>query len=438
MVCRTKVALQPRVRVGRTELIGFGAQKSGRPMRVRDTETLIDLRIEPQFGALPQPHAGIKRRIVGLATLARCGQTVGPLVGRSHCRVALPDKRGLAVQAKPIQIRDPWRHCCPARRRRSAEPVIQTGAQLLQCEIRGEALSRGRKQRAAVAVAGKQIFETRGPVRRHRHLDAGAACPAQSPQERRVGRTACQLRHCQPVVRPGETASRIKQPVAGRITDARPYRAERQHRFAVALRAAGCWREKRRGAANGDARKIRPCRERCIHLGADDHAVREHIIVAGLKPGEEASRLAEGVERLIETERAGDAGRRHPIRASPTIAEMTAEIKSIPVIGDGGARWRRLGQQNAIGRSAANATNDGGSRRGSQPKSRRPAQSDHRRAGHRPSSPSQTLHRKAQWHFREELAADSCGAAPDLARRREWRTAPDSLLAGQRGQHRMD
>ena len=189
-------------------------------------------------------------------------------------------------------------------------------------------------------------------MRQYRDLDAGPGRPAQSPQEGHVGRTAGQLRQRQLIVAPGEPAGRIKQPVAGGIADAPAHGAGREHRLAVAHRAERR-RRKVRDAANGDAGEILEGRERCIDLGADEHAVRQHVVVTGLKSLEKASRFGEGINRLRQVERAGDTGR-CPIRASPGIAEMAARIETGPVVkGSVGRRRRRLRHHDVIGRGAA-------------------------------------------------------------------------------------
>jgi hypothetical protein len=48
-----EIALHPRVRIGRAELIGFAAGIAGDAVGIADAETLIDFRIDPEFGALP-------------------------------------------------------------------------------------------------------------------------------------------------------------------------------------------------------------------------------------------------------------------------------------------------------------------------------------------------------------------------------------------------
>ena len=228
--------------------------------------------------------------------------------------------------------------------------IVQARAQLLKGEIGIEPLRHARESCAADAVVGEQIFESRGPVLRHRDLDPGPSCPAQPPQKGRFGRAAGQLRQRQLVVSPGETACRIKEPVSGSKTDAAPHGAGREDRLAIAL-CADRWRSKRRGAANGDSGEIWKGRERCIGLDPDDDAVREHVVIAGLKTRKEASRFGEGVDWLRQVDRAGDTGR-CPIRASPSIAEMAARIEARPVIiqGDRILSRRNVGSFRAISR----------------------------------------------------------------------------------------
>ena len=308
-------------------------------MRVRQTESLIDLRVDPQFGALPQAHAGKERHVRGLAALAAAGRLLAPLIGRSDCRIALPNECGLTVKVDVVQIRRGRRlgdHGQRVRRQRIvAELIVHAGAHLLQRKIGIEPLGAGEERRAAVAVVGEQIFEPRRPVWRNGRLDAGAGRQAQSPQKRRFGRAGAQLRQCQLVVGPGKSAGRVEQPAAGRVTDAAAHGAGSQHGLAECFRAERR-RSQIRRAADGDAGEIWKARERCIDLGADDDAVRQHVIVTGLQSGEEASRLAEGVNRLRQAERAGDVrcpGRaRGPIRTSPRVAQMAAGVESVPVV----------------------------------------------------------------------------------------------------------
>ena len=56
-----EIALRPRVRIVEAELVGFAAWEAGDAVRVGETMALIELGIEPEFRALPQPHAGEQR-----------------------------------------------------------------------------------------------------------------------------------------------------------------------------------------------------------------------------------------------------------------------------------------------------------------------------------------------------------------------------------------
>ena len=56
-----EIALRARVRIVEAELVGFAARETGYAVRVGETMALIDLGIEPEFRALPQPHAGEQR-----------------------------------------------------------------------------------------------------------------------------------------------------------------------------------------------------------------------------------------------------------------------------------------------------------------------------------------------------------------------------------------
>src|SRR6516165_926421 len=92
-------------------------------------------------------------------------------------------------------------------------------------------------------------------------------------------------------------------------------------------------RIQKRHAADGDAVVVSEARGRCIGYDTQNHAVRKHVIVAGLKPCEEAPGLLEGIEGLSQAERARDEiGRLRPVRTSPRVAEMGTYIESGPII----------------------------------------------------------------------------------------------------------
>ena len=263
-------------------------------MRVADAEALIDFRIEPEFGALPQPHAGEQRGVRRLAALAAMRQAVGTLIGRSDRRVALPREGGLAVEIDQVQVgcRLPLGDDRPRVRRRGivAELIVQTGAHLLHRKVGIEVLRAAKERRAAIAVTGEQIFEPRRPMRCDRCFDAGSGGVTQSPQERRFARAGGDLRQRLLVIGPGEAAGRVEQPAAGRVADAAAHGAGSQHRLAIGFRAQRR-RSQVRYAAGRDAVPIRKGRKRCIDLAADHDPVRQHVVVAALQSGEEASGL---------------------------------------------------------------------------------------------------------------------------------------------------
>ena len=212
-------------------------------------------------------------------------QAVGTLIGRSDCRIALPDEGGLTVEVDQVQVgcRLPLDHDRPRVRRRGivAELIVQTGAHLLHRKVGIEVLRAAKERRAAIAVTGKQIFEPRRPMRRDRCFDAGSGGVTQSPQERRFAGARGDLRERLLVIGPGEAAGRVEQPTAGSIADTAAHGAGSQHRLAVGFRA-----ERRRSqiryAAGRDAVPIRKGRERCVDLAADQEPVRQHVVVAAL------------------------------------------------------------------------------------------------------------------------------------------------------------
>src|SRR5207245_8676210 len=63
-----KSARYAEIRVGAADLIGFTASESRNAQRVAQSETLIDLRIDPKLRAFPQPPPDLSRDVPGLAT----------------------------------------------------------------------------------------------------------------------------------------------------------------------------------------------------------------------------------------------------------------------------------------------------------------------------------------------------------------------------------
>ena len=152
-------ARQPRIGIGLSNFVGFAAGESCDSERVGEPKSLVDFRIDPKLGALPQPHAGIKRGVPGLAALSAAGQTVGALIGRPECGIGLLEERGLTVEVNVIWVRrrgclqNHWRRC-----RGAAELIVQAGAQLLHREIGIDPLRPADKSDACGAVIGVQIF----------------------------------------------------------------------------------------------------------------------------------------------------------------------------------------------------------------------------------------------------------------------------------------
>ena len=63
-----KHSLEPRIRIIGADFVSFPARKACDAKCLAEPETLIDLRIDPKFGALPETNARIERRIPSLAS----------------------------------------------------------------------------------------------------------------------------------------------------------------------------------------------------------------------------------------------------------------------------------------------------------------------------------------------------------------------------------
>src|SRR5262249_59907481 len=74
-----------------------------------------------------------------------------------------------------------------------------------------------------------------------------------------------------------------------------------------------------------------------VDLSANENARRKHVIVSGLQPGKVASGAGPDIWRLIEIQRARQRrgskvrGVRGPARPSPRVAEMAAQIETLPI-----------------------------------------------------------------------------------------------------------
>src|SRR4029077_19975929 len=148
-------ALHAHVGVGGPELVGLAARKSGDAVRVRETETLIDLRGDPQLGALPQPYAGIEGRVERLAAEPAAGPAEGARIRPPGRPVALPHERGLTVKVHQVQIGcgQPGRAAGYVRPA-AAEAIVQRCARLLQGKIGCELQPCAREHHADVSALG--------------------------------------------------------------------------------------------------------------------------------------------------------------------------------------------------------------------------------------------------------------------------------------------
>ena len=119
-------------------------------MGIGETETLIDLGVDPQLCTWPRTHAGKECGIPGLAALAAARETLGTFIRRSEPRIALPEERCLTVKVDIIHDpRRPGGGRRALRRRQwiAAELIVQANAHLLQRQI-----GRDRLRPAAEAV----------------------------------------------------------------------------------------------------------------------------------------------------------------------------------------------------------------------------------------------------------------------------------------------
>src|SRR5262249_61313359 len=123
----------------RPGLGGLAAGKPGGAVRARKAKPLIAPGADPPRAPLPQPYAGIERRVERLAAEPAAGQAEGPRIRRSDRRVALPHERGLTVKVHNVGRRrgQPDRAAVgvgPA----AAEAIVEACAHLLQGKIRSE------------------------------------------------------------------------------------------------------------------------------------------------------------------------------------------------------------------------------------------------------------------------------------------------------------
>src|SRR5262249_3535984 len=88
---------------GKTDLVGFAAGEARDAKRAAQPKALVDLRIDPKLGALPQLHASIEGYVPSLAALVAV-EAVLSNIGRMEWRRVLPEQRGLSVQAEIVVV----------------------------------------------------------------------------------------------------------------------------------------------------------------------------------------------------------------------------------------------------------------------------------------------------------------------------------------------
>lgn len=67
-------------------------------MHIAEPKALIDFRIDPKFGPLPQSDTSVERDVCGLTALAATRQAVWSRIGRADRRVGLFGKGGLTME----------------------------------------------------------------------------------------------------------------------------------------------------------------------------------------------------------------------------------------------------------------------------------------------------------------------------------------------------
>ena len=114
-----EVARDARVRHRGADLVCLAARESGDAERRAQAKALVDLRIDPKLGALPQPHAEIRRGVPGFAALVG-REAVLAGIGIAEREDILTEISGLAVDGEIVELRHRRRDArhCPSSDRR--------------------------------------------------------------------------------------------------------------------------------------------------------------------------------------------------------------------------------------------------------------------------------------------------------------------------------
>src|SRR3984893_11750889 len=159
-----------RIRYRETDLVSFTAGEARDAERAAETESLVDLRVDPELGALPQPQTGIEGSVPGLPSMVGI-EAVRTVVRRVERSSILVDEGGLRVQREPTQIQ-----CGDSFGENlridalAANPIIEPKTNALNREIGIEPLRGVRKVHVSHPELRVEIFEPRGPVRTQREF----------------------------------------------------------------------------------------------------------------------------------------------------------------------------------------------------------------------------------------------------------------------------
>ena len=99
-----KSALDQHIRLRPADLVGFAAGVSRHPKGVAEPEALVDLRIDPDFGAPPRPDTGIECGIDRFSAIGGRAEALGSLIRGPECRLQQPDICCLAVNGPALRF----------------------------------------------------------------------------------------------------------------------------------------------------------------------------------------------------------------------------------------------------------------------------------------------------------------------------------------------
>ena len=295
------------VRIAIADLVGLAAGKARQAERVAQAEALIDLGIDPQLRAVPEPPPEVERDVPGLARSIGI-EAVGAAIGRVKGRRVLVDVGGLAVD-RPVCKVERGRHRLCEVERGIAQLVIQPGADLMGGEARVEGLRTDRKARGCIPVLRIQVFDFTGPAAADRRFEPGAGGPAKTPPECGLDgsgrgaehRAGAILRPGKQIIGPGKAAGDEIHPVVHVVSKTPAQRAEGIDRVLVVRRAD-----------DGGGKRLAGLQlawKRRIGFHADDPLRRQPKIIPSGEAAEMAAELRPRIDRAEHFQRAGEIRR---------------------------------------------------------------------------------------------------------------------------------